>query len=313
MDVFRPLNSSESNLYTLRISLGSGSELGSFNTLVHNDVLISNNPNINVTKNYISSPSKSNLPKDFVVKYIVDGARFKFVVTYGKVFTHQPTINITPHMTPLAAAAANTNFFTPVITKSALNTTDNLAIEFLKADGTGVEPSSDGATGLLGFDVLITGPIKLGITTGNSNKGWAVNSFPEGGYTFLNLNLGSGNIVDNSVVISKNLKFLSSNGEIKKFLTSGDVETDDYSNSVWELNSGVNITNITPQLGMFLIIYRNDTSVTSISLTVGCGFNFGTNNKIEFNVNASNVILYGTSTTNFITLNQTGNINLTTS
>jgi hypothetical protein len=62
---------------------------------------------------------------------------------------------------------------------------------------------------------------------------------------------------------------------------------------------------------MFLIIYRNDVSQTTISLTPGCGFNFGTNNKIEFNDNASNVILYGTSTTNFIILNQTGDISLT--
>lgn len=319
MDIFRPTNSSESNLFTIRFSVGLGSELGVFNTSVNtlseNDILISNNPTQIVTKDYLTSPSRSNLPNNFFLKYVTNS---QFMVTYGKDFTQQPCVTITPHLTPVLEdpAATTTNPITlqnlviPVITKNNLNGNDNLTINFLQNDGNSALPSSDGQVGLLGFDVVITGPVKLGITTGNSNKGWAINSSPEGSYSYLDLNLGSGNIISNSVVISKNLKLLGSNGNIKKFDSSIDVVDSDYINTVWELNNGIDIRNITPQKGMILIIYRNSPTDTTITLTDGCTFDFGTSNICSFNSNAASVTLYGTSNTNFVVLNMKGTVSL---
>ena len=49
-----------------------------------------------------------------------------------------------------------------------------------------------------GFDVVIVGPVKIGLTTGNSNKGWQVEggSSPADVYTYMNVGIGQGNPVD---------------------------------------------------------------------------------------------------------------------
>ena len=195
-------------MFTIRTSFGVDSQLGKFNNLDEDCVITSNNSNTLVTRNYLSSPSVNNLPLNFVVDYVVSTNSFR--VTYGKKFTQQPNINITPHLSDGFVCIPN------IQKESIYENSNNLIIKFSDSSGTIITPSVNGLEGLLGFDLEITGPIKIGITTGNSNKGWAIVD-DNGVYSFMDVNLGSGNISENSVIISKNLKFLSSNGSVKSF------------------------------------------------------------------------------------------------
>ena len=298
MSLFRPMNSAESNLFTIRTSFGKGSSLDNFNNLDDNYVLASNNSNIAVTRDYLSSPANNNLPSNFVLEY--DNTTKTFKVTYGINFTQHPSITISPHLS-IGSFAIHT------IKKNALTeSSNNLEINFLDISGDVISPSLDGLVGLLGFDLVITGPIKIGITTGNSNKGWAITD-NNGIYSFMDMNLGGGNIQQNSIIISKNLKLLSSNGNTKSF-NSNTITTEDYGNTVWELNN-VDLTNITPQKGMFLIIYRNGLSNSSIRLSNNCFFNFNNNiNTLTFESNFASVILYSPNITTFIIVNQQGTV-----
>ena len=123
----------------------------------------------------------------------------------------------------------------------------------------------------------------------------------------MDMNLGAGNIQQNSITISKNLKLLSSNGNTKSF-NSNTITTEDYANTVWELNN-VDLTDITPQKGMFLIIYRNGLSNSSIRLSANCFFNFNNNiNTLTFESNFASVILYSPNVTTFIIINQQGTV-----
>jgi hypothetical protein len=298
MSLFRPVNSAESNLFTIRSSFGVDSQLGNFNNLDVDCVVASNDSTIPTTKFYLASPSTNNLPLNFVVDFEQTSNSFR--VTYGKEFTQQPNINITPHTSDGFVCL-------PSIQKKSLNENSNhLIIKFVTIDGTTISPSVDGNTGLLGFDLEIIGPIKIGITTGNSNRGWAINDV-NGVYTFMDINLGSGNVADNSVIISKNLKFLSSNGNVKSF-SSNNILPTDYGNTVWELNN-VNLTNVIPQKGMFLIVYRNGLSNSTLRLGENCFFNNNsTDNILTFETNNSNVMLYAPNNNIFIILNTNGTV-----
>ena len=300
MSIFKPVNSSESNLFTIRLTLGIDSSLGVFNTttnLNENCIIASNDSTQSVTKDLLSSPSNNNLPKNFVLKYDLSSKSFK--VTYGKNFVQQPNINITPHLS-IGSFAINT------IKKNSISaTSDNLEINFLDTNGAAITPSSDGTSGLLGFDLVITGPVKLGATIGNSNKGWSITDNGDI-YSSMDLNFGSSNISENSVIISKNLKFLDSGGAVKK-ITGNTISTSDYTNTVWELVGGIAVTDVTPQIGMILIIFKNSTSVSTLALSNNCFFNGSTtDNKITFSNELSSVILYGASATSFIVLSTNG-------
>jgi len=307
MSLFRPVNSSESNLYTIRLSFGVDSTLGKFN-LLSDCVVASNNSLTSVTKDYLSSPSNNNLPINFTCNYVLVSKSFQ--ITYGKTFTQQPNINIIPHLSESSFAIPR------IVKKSITETLNNLEIFFLDATGTAIAPSIDGVTGILGFDLEITGPIKLGVTTGNSNKGWSLNDTTTAEpsvYSYMDINLGSGTIANNSVIISKNLKLLGSDGNTKKFNnTASDLVATDYVNTVWELESStgqVNLTNLIPQKGMVLIIYRNGANDSTVTLGLNCFFNFQTNeNKLTFLTNHSSVILYAPNTTTFMILSNTNSV-----
>ena len=299
MSIFKPINSAESNLFTIRLSLGVDSILGKFNNLNSDCNIVSNNSLISVTQDYLSSPTNNNLPLKFVLTYELSSKTFK--VTYGKQFVEQPNINITPHLS-IGSFAIST-----IQKNSIYDTSNNLEINFLDSSGTAIAPSTEGMVGLLGFDLEIIGPVKIGTTIGNSNKGWAVNDNGDI-YSLMDLNLGSTNISKDSVIISKNLKFLGSNG-ITKVFTTNDILEGDYINTVWELNN-VNLINLTPQLGMFLIVYRNGLNNSSIKLNSNCFLNNTTNNTISFETDSSCVMLYASSTSKFIILSSTGTISL---
>ena len=307
MSLFRPVNSAESNLFTIRLSFGVDSILGNFNNLDGDYTIASNNSSFVVNKDYLSSPSHNNLPINFSCKYISSSKSFQ--VLYGKKFTQQPNITVTPHL-------GFNSFAIPTISKKSINgILHNLEIYFFNSSGTTISPSTDGTTGILGFDLEITGPVKLGQTTGNSNKGWSLNDTTTNEpsvYTFMDLNLGSGKIVNNSVVISKNLKLLNNDGKTKKIesATVLDLTSNEYVNTVWELGTGGSISNLIPQIGMLLIIMRTGESNSTVTLGLGSSFNNDTNiTKLTFSSKNSSVILYAPTVSTFIVLSSNGTVN----
>lgn len=319
MALFRPVNSSESNLYTIRLTIGRGSSKGVFNTsstsLPSGSIIASNDSSNSINVNHLSSPSYSNLPKGFYLKYVNNGSNRYFQVVYGKEFTEQPNVSIIPH-------TGFGNFSgVPNIQKGELSsTTNNLIFQFMNTNGNTIAPSGNGSSGLLGFDLIITGPVKIGITTGNSNKGWAIsdstNVDPSTAYTYLDVNLGSGYSLENSVIVSKNLKFLNNKGDIKTYTTNtGNL---DYNNTVWIINGGVNLTNLTPAKGMVLIIISDDTNFSGSSYTsnpvvrlgTNCRFNFQNLNTLTFSQRGDNITLYGTSSLNFIIISKSSTVSV---
>jgi hypothetical protein len=318
MNVFRPMNSDESNLFKIRLSIGFGSPLGVFdtntNTLNNNDIIASNNSSNIVTKNHLSAPTNNLLPQNFYIKYIIDGSVNKFEVFYNDIFTQQPSVQILPHTNA-------GNIITSNIVKKDLSGNDsNLEIYFSQIASSisnSIAVSTNGTSGLLGFDLEITGPIKLGITTGNSNKGWALSS-SNSLYSYFDTSIGTSLSTTDSFVLGKNLCLLSKDGTIKKYTTS--TSSLDYSTSVWLINDSVSLTTVTPKLGMTLIIISTDnnfdtttnsyTSNPTVTLNSGCSLNYSTNNLITFTRQAESIILYGISSTQFIVLNKSENITL---
>jgi len=319
MALFRPLNSSESNLYTIRLSIGYGSSVGVFNTgttsLPTNSIIASNDTSNAITVNHLSSPSYNNLPKGFYLKRVINSSDHYFQVVYGKEFTQQPNISVVPH-------TGIGNFSgVPNIQKGDLtSTTNNLTFQFTDANGDTIAPSSNGTSGLLGYDLIITGPVKIGITTGNSNKGWALSDSttvdPSTAYTYLDVNLGSGYSLSDSIIISKNLKFLDESGNIKSYSTSTGIL--DYKNTVWVINGGVTLSNLIPVKGMYLMIISDDTNFSGssyttnpvITLGTNCTLNYQSNNTITFTNRGDNIILYGTSTLNFVIIKSSPTISI---
>lgn len=319
MSLFRPVNSSESNLYTIRVSIGVGSTIGVFNTnstsLPTNSIIASNDSSNSITVNHLSSPSYSNLPRGFYIRYLISGSNRYFQVVYGKEFTEQPNVSITAH-----SGLGNFSGI-PIIQKGDISSsTNNLTFQFVNTSGTTVAPSTNGTTGLLGFDLIITGPVKIGITTGNSNKGWALSdsttSDPSTAYTYMDVNLGSGYSLNDSVIISKNLKLLNEKGDIKTYTAS--TSNLDYKNTVWVINGSINLLNLIPKKGMILMIISDDTNFSGSSYTsnpkvvlgTNCTFNFQSQNTLTFTERGDSVILYGTSSLNFVTINKTSTISI---
>jgi hypothetical protein len=319
MALFRPVNSSESNLYTIRVSIGIDSSIGVFNTgttsLPSESIIASNDSSNPITVNHLSSPSYSNLPKGFYLKYVISDSKKYFQVVYGKQFTEQPNVNIIPH------SGLGDFSGIPNIQKGSLSSTsNNLTFQFINTSGVTIAPSINGTSGLLGFDLVITGPVKIGITTGNSNKGWALSDStqvdPSTAYTYLDVNLGSGYSLNDSIIISKNLKFLNSKGDIKTYTSS--TGTLDYNNTVWVINGAINLTNLIPTKGMVLMIISDDTnfsgssytSNTTVTLGTNCTFNYQNLNTLTFNQRGDNIILYGTSSLNFVIINSSTSITI---
>ena len=65
---------------------------------------------------------------------------------------------------------------------------------------------------------------------------------------------------------------------------------------------------------MFLIIYRNGLSNSTLQLSENCFFNNNsTDNILTFETNNSNIMLYAPSNNVFIILNTNGTVSITTS
>lgn len=317
MSLFRPINSSESNLFTIRLSVGKDSTTGVFSTTsnpIDNRVIVSNNSSNVVSVDHLSSPTKNNLPKGFYIYY---DASNNFQITYGKKFTEHPIVNITPHF-------SIGTFVTPTFVKNRLtSTSNNLTLYFVDSTGTLVSPSTDGLTGFLGFDIELTGPTVIGITTGNSNKGWAIsdttNAEPSLIYSYLDVNLGSGFTIDNSIVISKKLQLLNRDGTLTLFSATKTLADSDYTSSTWGIADNITLSNLQPASGLLLILYRiGNGTAPIINLATNCFFNNSTTLNVltmdktnsTISTDSSIVILLGTSTTNFMVLSS---VNITLS
>ena len=117
----------------------------------------------------------------------------------------------------------------------------------------------------------------------------------------MDVNLGSGYSLDDSVIISKNLKLLNNKGNIKTYTSK--YSTLDYNNTTWIINGAVNLTNLTPVKGMVLMIISDDTNFSgssytsnpTVTLDTSATINFQTLNTLTFTQRGDSIILYGTS------------------
>ena len=200
MSVFRPLNSDESNLFTIRCvitfasapsgMIAGGSKLTDANT---------------VTTDLLTTPTPNNLPDYFGIFFNAG----RFFVNYGKEFTTPPCVSIMPRMKELADFADSTTAGDNVIPLVQWNnilkyentsypdaSNYNFAFAFKDSDSGNLNLVTD-VGNFYGFDLVITGPVKLGVTTGNSNKGWSVGSGNDAttAYSYMDIGIGKGNPV----------------------------------------------------------------------------------------------------------------------
>lgn len=235
MSVFRPLNSDESNLFTIRVTLNLTSEPTS-------SEIIAGGSSQTIATNKMTAPTQNNLPGYFGIFYNQTANSKAYHIMYGKEFTSQPCISIIPHVGTLVAATPG-NDLTPVpviqynnntkYTEAVTASNYNVGIAFRNAAG--VEQTVYGSSGLKGFDLIITGPIKVGVTTGNSNKGWSIGSGndPNTVYSYLNVGVNTGNptiplAINGSAAFRKNVIALTNattNTRTLKEIESGSLIT----------------------------------------------------------------------------------------
>ena len=90
MSVFRPLNSDESNLFTIRISVKPVSTQTG-------DVTLISSVTGSLVDTYLETPTVNNLPTGFKLELI--GSLDYYRITFGKKFTSAPCITFTPKST----------------------------------------------------------------------------------------------------------------------------------------------------------------------------------------------------------------------
>jgi hypothetical protein len=211
MSVFRPLNSDESNLCTIRCVIEWKDTTFNSNVIIAAGKSYTDKSGL-VTPDFLKTPTTNNLPPEFVIFHNSD----QFYVNYGKEFTSCPSVFITPRFTNQAGTNILDNITPCMKWQNITNyhklytigstiadnanlisaTNHNFAFSFKNIDGTLVQCSATVANQTIsGFDLMIVGPIKLGVTTGNSNKGWSVGSGNDSNtaYSFMNVGIGTGN------------------------------------------------------------------------------------------------------------------------
>lgn len=163
MSLFRPVNSAESNLYTIRLKFkgfGTGGGGGAVDSTEPTNGL------------QLVTPTMNNLPKDVTITH---NSASQFKILMPDLFTSNPTVFVTVHNTSSANKTADSGSYTYTDGELVIIAgNDNIATDRM-------------------IDVLITGPIKLGVTTGNSNKGWNVTRNEEAAYSYMNIGINEGN------------------------------------------------------------------------------------------------------------------------
>lgn len=191
MSIFRPINSDESNLSIIRCVVTFSSEFSDADTIVGGN-------NIVKSVDLLLSPTSNNLPDNFAI-YYTSGI---FHVNYGKTFTSCPSVSIIPRLNLRDSLTSNSSVENTVLPSifwnnlldlgTTINSSNyNFGFSFKGEDGSIITPSISSIVN--GFDLIIIGAVKLGVTTGNSNKGWAVGASNDNTYTFMNVGVGTGN------------------------------------------------------------------------------------------------------------------------
>jgi len=180
MSVFRPLNSDESNLFTVRCSF-SWTSAPADGTVLCDQSSSSDNSSL-------ETPTFNNLPQNF--KVTLTGTGY-INIEYGKSFTTHPTIFAMVRSASASNATTDGDALTPCVSKqgtlSIASGTTNATVGFRNESGALTNPPS-------GFELILVGPIKVGVTTGNSNKGWSIGSGndPNTVYSYLNVGINTG-------------------------------------------------------------------------------------------------------------------------
>jgi hypothetical protein len=184
MSIFRPLNSDESNLFTIRNSFKWATALSNGDILADQSTAANNS--------YLETPTYNNLPQNFKVTYVNTGLDPHFTIEYGKSFTSHPTIFATIRSADATIGTEDDEALTPCVSKqttlSIAAGTTNATVGFRNESGALTYPPT-------GFEIILVGPIKVGVTTGNSNKGWSIGSGndPNTVYSYLNVGINTGN------------------------------------------------------------------------------------------------------------------------
>lgn len=182
MSIFRPLNSDESNLFTIRNSFKWTTAAQPSN----GDVLADQTDSSNNT--FLEAPTYNNLPQNFKVTYTNTGY---VSIEYGKSFTSHPCIFATIRSADATSGTEDSEALTVCVSKQATlsisSGTTNATIGFRDESGVLTIPPT-------GFELMLVGPIKVGVTTGNSNKGWSIGSGndPNTVYSYLNVGVNTG-------------------------------------------------------------------------------------------------------------------------
>ena len=195
--------------------------------------------------NLMETPSTHDLPESFGIHFKYDptnttGNKYSFYLNFGKEYVRSPNIHITPLVDlvsdavsandRLAASATGTGIVIPqidvnsnthyptesndnykvltdtAITANAYNVHFKFFKTYVNASSVTTLEEAD-TTDFYGFCVDIVGPVKLGVTTANTNKGWglAVNEDPGGVYSNLNVGIGINN-PSNALTVRGNME-----------------------------------------------------------------------------------------------------------
>ena len=284
------MNSDESNLFSIRLNLPEISSTDLDSSSLVKDVV------------YVS-PTKNNLPVGFSLKF--ESGTGLFTITYGKTFTTIPSLNI--------------NFYDQKSTHIQIVTSTKTSCTFYLYRGFDSSNDPEKVTGITSSlplpksSFLILGSTKLGLTTGNSNKGWQIESGsnPNSVFTFMNVGIGKGLPTSSLEVVDTNTTNNSVNIVSDSLTTGSALNISSASTSTSErdlvkiTNSGSTNNNTT--------LMNIDGSNSKYALKVNGHVNLGTNelNKLEIpHATASQLV----SLTNTVELNATcGTIHLYTS
>ena len=224
MSIFRPVNSDESNLFHIRCLVSFIETSYQFGTSISNVNIaggtFTQESSLATFTNLMRTPTTNNLPTHFAI--YVDNTNKCFFLNYGKEFVKSPTVHITPLVHNIDTSSntvdrTTTGIVIPQIdinsnthyeksstdTYKTLNSTAiaagayNVKFEFFNmiiASGSSSIALADHSK-MYGFCVDIFGPVKMGITTGNSNRGWGVGTGinPGNVYSYMNIGIGTGN------------------------------------------------------------------------------------------------------------------------
>lgn len=193
MSIFRPINSDESNLSIIRCVV-------SFSSAFTDTDIIAGGNNIGKSPDLLLTPTSNNLPDNFAI-YYTSGV---FHINYGKTFTSCPSVSLIPRLNSKSSLSSNSSSENSVLPSifwnnlldlgTTINASNyNFAFSFKGYEGSLITPSNSSIVN--GFDLIIIGAVKLGVTTGNSNKGWSIGAGNDANstYSFMNVGIGTGN------------------------------------------------------------------------------------------------------------------------